>query len=430
MKTEKRTLFLFYIVSVFFFNTDLSAQNIEAGVKNIRSAKLYKSGDQTSFPVLNLGSSDVLELHFDDLDGNIKNYYYTFQLCNADWSPSSLTSFEYIKGFQQVRITNYRSSSLSNTRYTHYQAPVPDRNAYPGRSGNYLLKVFLNGDTTQTVFTKRFVVVSSKASVAAQLQQPYHSQYFRSHQKVQVAVTTDNRTQVFSPQDIKVVVLQNNNWQTAIRLERPTVYRGNYFEYSDEAITAMPAGKEWRWIDLRSYRLKSDRMEAIDARRDTPNVRVKQDASRNGQVYVYYRDLNGSYTIETMESINPFWQSEYGLVTFTYVPPVGRNLEGQDVVLFGELTNYGASPEALMEYIGDKGVYEKTLFLKQGFYSYTYVTLPKGKNGYPDFSITEGNYWGTENAYTVLVYHRPFGARADELIGYGALNSAFQRNGF
>jgi hypothetical protein len=59
-----------------------------------------------------------------------------------------------------------------------------------------------------------------------------------------------------------------------------------------------------------------------------------------------------------------------------------------------------------------------------------YVTLPYNKKGVPDFSVTEGNYWGTENSYTVLVYYRPFGARADELIGFTNLNTMFQRVGY
>ena len=104
--------------------------------------------------------------------------------------------------------------------------------------------------------------------------------------------------------------------------------------------------------------------------------------------------------------------------------------EGRDVYLFGELTNYGADANAKMEFNKEKGAYERILFLKQGYYNYAYMTKPFNGQGYPDFSQTEGDYWGTENAYTVLVYYRPFGARADELIGYTTLNSTFQRQGF
>jgi hypothetical protein len=341
-----------------------------------------------------------------------------------------LSTFEYTKGFQNVRISNYRVSSITDSRYIHYQAAVPDRSSFPTRSGNYLLNIFLNNDPSQIIFTKRFVVAENKTSVGVQLQQPFNSQLFRSHQKLQIAITTDSRIQIMSPQDLKIVVLQNNNWQTSLYIDRPTIYRGNYYEYSDEGITAMPAGKEWRWLDLRSFRLLSDRMQNMDTKGDTTKVNVKPDVSRNGQVYVYYRDLNGSYTIETFESVNPFWQSEYGQVHFKYVPPGGRPFPATDVHLFGEVTNYAQGNEGLMEFNEDKGVYEKTLYLKQGYYNYQYVTMPAGKKNYPDFSTTEGNNWTTENNYTILVYYRPFGARADELIGHASVNSSFQTQRF
>ena len=213
----------------------VQAQSETALGGTIKSAQLYHPGDQTSFPVLTLNSNDALQLDFDDLENRVKNYYYTFQLCNADWSPSILHPFEYIKGFQNVRINTYRNSSIAATRYIHYQAAVPDRNCYPGKSGNYVLKVFLDSDTSKLVFTKRFVVVNSQASVAAQVQQPFNARLFKSFQKLSIAVQTDPRIQVLSPNDIKVVILQNNNWQTSLSINRPTITRGNYYEYSDES---------------------------------------------------------------------------------------------------------------------------------------------------------------------------------------------------
>ncbi|MET0462949.1 MAG: DUF5103 domain-containing protein, partial [Chitinophagaceae bacterium] len=64
-----------------------------------------------------------------------------------------------------------------------------------------------------------------------------------------------------------------------------------------------------------------------------------------------------------------------------------------------------------------------------GYYNYSYVTLTDKKQAgvIPDLENTEGNFWGTENGYMVMVYYRPFGARADELIGFARLNSPFQR---
>jgi hypothetical protein len=147
---------------------------------------------------------------------------------------------------------------------------------------------------------------------------------------------------------------------------------------------------------------------------------------RTSQVYVYYRDLAGSYTIETMENINPYWQGDYAKVHFSFFPPGNREFAGNDLYIFGEMTNYAADSSGKMIFNREKGAYEKTLILKQGFYNYVYATLPKNGNGFPDLSATEGNYFGTENSYIVLVYYRPFGARVDEVVGYAQLNSIFR----
>src|SRR5215216_2942406 len=343
-----RKLKYFFFLAVIITKNAVAQNGDVIYHQNIHSTKLYKAGDQTSFPILWLNKAETLELRFDDLDADVKTYYYTFQLCNYDWTPSLLRTFEYTKGFQNVRITNYRNSSLSFVRYTHYQAFIPDRNSYPTRSGNYLLKVFLNGDTSQVAFTKRFVVVDTKASVAAQVLQPFNARLYNTAQKLQIGVQTDTKVQLFSPTDLKIVALQNNSWLTSITLDRPTINRGPYLEYSDEAQTSFPAIKEFRWVDLRSFRLKGDRIQHLDAKRNSTDITVVPDPARATLPYIYYRDLNGSYTIETIDNPNPFWQGDYATVHFSYFPPGNRAIEGQELYLFGEFTNYASDTSGRM----------------------------------------------------------------------------------
>jgi len=136
------------------------------------------------------------------------------------------------------------------------------------------------------------------------------------------------------------------------------------------------------------------------------------------------------YSIETTESINPFWQSDYASVYFSYMPPDRLPLAGRDLFLFGELTNYNTDDSAKMAFNNEKGMYEKTLFLKQGYYNYNYVTIDQNdKKRMPSFEHTEGNYWETENNYTILVYYRALAGRADELIGITNINSLTGREG-
>jgi hypothetical protein len=173
----------------------------------------------------------------------------------------------------------------------------------------------------------------------------------------------------------------------------------------------------------------SDRMQRLDKSGNILEVFVKPDGERQQQPYIYYHDLDGIFTIENADNFNPYWQSDYALVHFTYIPPGKQPYGGKNVYLYGELTNYTPGDSSKMIFNPDRGAYEKTLFLKQGYYNYSYVTLPdKGGPENISFENTEGNYWGTENSYMVLVYYRAFGDRADELIGYTTLSSLFQHS--
>ena len=393
--------------------------------ERIKTVQLYPYGNQLGYPIIRLNSAEQLELHFDDLDGNVKNYAYTFQLCNADWTPVMLSHFDFIKGFSQVRLNTYRISSIAFTRYTHYQAMVPDRNCVPSRSGNYILKVFLNGDTTKLVFTKRMMVVQELSSIRAEIQQPYNGLLFRTHQKIQFRVNLNEQLNVVNAiQQIKVAIMQNNRWDNAVTDIRPTFFSRNTLEYNTENDCVFPAGKEWRWVDLRSFRLQSERIANARYSNSTTEIFVKPESDRKEQRFNFYRDANGMFNIEPSENINPFWQADYATVNFTFIPPGNAAISGKDVYVFGQLSNYNLSSAVKMIFNPSKGVYESSLFLKQGYYDYCYATVDQNsKKRIASFDITEGNLWETENNYTIFVYYRPLAGRADELIGIATVNS-------
>jgi hypothetical protein len=422
----------FVLLLGFLFSASAFGQIPEAVFSNkIKSVQLYQKNNQLGLPVIRPNSVDQLELHFDDLDPTVRNYSYTFQLCNADWTPAMLSQFDFIRGYSQVRITTYRVSSVAYTKYIHYQASVPDRNCVPVKSGNYILKVFADGDTAKLLFTKKILVVEDKAVIPATIQQPFNGQIFRTHQKVQFKVTLNEQLNVVNHlQQIKVVILQNNRWDNAITDIRPSFFSRNQLEFNTENDCVFPSGKEWRWLDLRSFRLQSDRVANAKYSTTATEIFVKPDMDRSAQRFNFFRDNNGQYFIETIESINPFWQSDYATVHFSFVPPNNLSFNGRDVFLFGALTNYELGDNAKMKFNAEKGVYETSLFLKQGYYDYAYVTVdqnPKKRMGFFDF--TEGNYWETENDYTILVYYRALAGRSDELVGYAKVNSLTGRQG-
>ena len=423
-----KSISLVTVVTLMLFSL-YGQKNPEAVFKNnIRAVRLHMYGDQQALPVYKLNSGDRLELHFDDLDANVKSYYYTYQLCDYNWQPVRLSPFDYIKGFTQQRITSYRFSSIAFTRYTHYQVILPEANTLPTRSGNYLLKVFLDGDTSKLAFTRALLVLDLKSSLVAQFIQPFTPQFFKTHQRLKFTVNLEGLNAFNANQQVKVMVLQNNRWDNAIGNVSPTFVRGNTMEYNTENSFVFPGGKEWRWLDLRSFRLQSERVQKADYSKKDTKIFVKPDADRTGQRYIYYQDLNGLYQVTTYESINPYWQGDYATVQFNFITPTLQPYPDKDLYLFGQLTDYKLNAATKMEFNPEKEMYEGTQFLKQGYYNYSYMLVDK--NNPAKQTELEGDYWETENTYTILVYYKSFTDQADQLIGIGKLSTRTDRAGF
>jgi hypothetical protein len=427
-----RPILGFYVSALFFnlaYTPGIFGQTPDSiYTPNIRTPQLFVAGNQLSYPVWRLGSAEQMQLHFDDLDGDVKSYFYTYVLCNEDWTPAEVSEFDYMKGFPRIRIDNYQYSSISLTRYTHYQAMLPDPGCIPVHSGNYLLKVFLDGDTSKLAFTRRLLIVDQKCVITSQVLVPLNFELERTHQRIMFNVNTSALRPDNPLDQVRVVLLQNYRWDNCIRGLKPTFYVNNNLEYNNDNDIVFPGGMEYRWLDLQSFRYQSDRVQGANYGKTATEIFVKPDADRSQRPYYYYKDYNGRYFIQTTESINPLWQTDYATVRFSFVPPGNVPFPDKDVYILGQLTGGALNDSSRMNFIAEKGVYEISLFLKQGYYNYSYVTIDRGDPmRRASFAYTEGNHMETENNYMILVYYRPLGARADELVGIERFNSVIHR---
>ena len=109
--------------------------------KQIKTVLCHKIEEELSLPIINLNSEAKLLVSFDDLDADIKDYYYTIIHCNSDWTSSDLMTSEYISGFADEPINNYEFSFNTIQKYTHYQFQFPTIDIKPILSGNYVFKI-------------------------------------------------------------------------------------------------------------------------------------------------------------------------------------------------------------------------------------------------------------------------------------------------
>jgi hypothetical protein len=79
------------------------------------------------------------------------------------------------------------------------------------------------------------------------------------------------------------------------------------------------------------------------------------------------------------------------------------------------MTDWKMLPEYRLSFDERAGAFLAKVYLKQGYYNYGYA-IPDDR-GKPDFSFLEGNWYATENQYTLLTYFRPRGGQYDQLVG-------------
>ncbi|HLZ86809.1 MAG TPA: DUF5103 domain-containing protein [Puia sp.] len=390
----------------------------------IGTPQLFTAGNQLGYPIIRLGSSDQLELHFDDIDESVKNYYYTIVLCNEDWTPAQVSEFDFIKGFSQIRIENYRVSSVALTHYVHYTAMVPDPNCIPIHSGNYMLKVFQDGDTSKLAFTRRFLVTDAKVRIESQLLTPQNFEIARTYQNIQFRLNTSAINPPNPLDQIRVVVLQNDRWDNAIHGVKPRVFLNNDMQYNASDDVNFEGGSEWRWADLQSFRYQSDRVQTAHYGKTSTDIFLIPDGDRSQREFYFYRDYNGGFLIQTTENFNPLYQTDYATVHFVFVPGGNIPLDNKDVYVLARFTGGGINDSSRMVWNAARGGYERNFLLKQGFYSYSYVAVDRSDPSMKaSFAQTEGNHVETENDYMILVYYRALGSRADELVGIATFNS-------
>jgi hypothetical protein len=313
------------------------------------------------------------------------------------------------------------------THYAHYQAILPDPNCIPIHSGNYLLKVYLDGDTSKLAFTRRFLVVDARVPIQPQLSTPQDPALSHTYQNIQFRLNTAQINPPNPLDQVKVDVLQNYRWDNVIRQLKPTFSIGNSLQYNNPDDINFEGGSEWRYIDLQSFRFQSARVASVNYGKTETDIIAKPDPEMSHREYYFFKDFDGNFIIRTTESYNVLFQGDYATVQFSFIPPGGTAFPDKDVYMLGHFTGGGLNDSTRMVFDPEKGRYERSFFLKMGYYSYSYVTVDKSDPAMkPSFSQTEGNHVETENNYMILVYYRALGSRADELVGISRFNSLNQ----
>ena len=390
--------------------------------KDIRTVEIYQDGWRMSYPYLRLESNNKLCLDFDDLNEETSTYYYTFIHCDATWKPSDIPETDYLEGYSENEITDYKSSINTTIPYTHYHVSFPNEDVRFTKTGNYVILVYKEMNREKPVLSVRFMVYSARLTIDGKVVPPSGGDREKD-QELDFIVGYQGYPVQDPRNDLYVVVRQNGRWDNTHFGVKPSREENQKLIYDYASDLTFPGGNEFRSFDIKSIRYQSPHIKKIEYVAPYYNILLKPDALRTFDPYFSKKDLNGKYHIENSLGRDPDTDADYLNVFFTL--PANFPFD-EDVYVFGALSGWNFTKVNRMAYNMKKHQYEAVMLLKQGYYNYAYaIKTPDQTRG--DLTRIEGSHYETENDYTVLVYDHSSSERYDRLVGVKIINNGTDR---
>ena len=399
--------------------SNLAAQVNGVFVDNLKTLKVEVNGMWEPAPVVPLVGANYVLISFDDLQHNFVRRTYHIRHCNADWTPSELIESEYLDGFNDRPIDDYSPSMNTTTLYNHYSFRIPNKDVRLTVSGNYIVDIYEEGDD-EPVGRACFSVLDNHVGVAIGVSPNTDIDQYDRHQQLSLSLNYQSYSVNRPEEELHPVILQNRRWDTKVENIRPSEISTYSLSYDHNRNLIFPAGNEYRRFEILDEYVPTMHVEKLDYHAPYYHASLYPDEARKN--YIYDQDQDGRFLIRNSDNVENETESDYFITHFRLEMP---EIPYGTVYLNGDMSYNTYSDEYAMEYDTSEGAYILSLLLKQGAYNYQYVFIPDDSKQ-PTLSETEGNYYQTENEYSVYVYHRPFGARYDHLVGYSSVKTSLR----
>jgi hypothetical protein len=403
------------LLSFFYLTVTAQVQTEIAPPYNIKTASFIQNS-QNVVPIFKLGES--FDFQFDDLFGNEADYYYEIMHCDYNWIPTDIPKSEYLSGFDGQKIQETINSFNTLQMFTHYRLSIPNNFTTILLSGNYVLTI-LNSDK-EVVLKRYFIVYEEKAPVSLKIKRPRTVKNIYSKHNLNFEINTDDFLLQNPTQNLKVVLLQNTNFNTAIKNIIPQYNLGNVFVYKYDMETQFWAGNEFLNFDSKDIKNSNNYVSFVDSGNGIYNTHLFTNDAKASFPYSTYSDLNGNFSVRKFDAENNTIESDYSWVYFSLSAPLAN--PSSSIYVVGMFNNYSMTPENKMDFNTEKGLYEKAILIKQGFTNYQYLTVTN-KGIIDQENAVDGNFYQTENEYTLLVYYKGNTDRYVKVIGKGTANS-------
>src|SRR5690606_21292533 len=176
---------------------------------------------------------------------------------------------------------------------SHYRVSFPNQFTKGFKvSGNYMLKIFNNSQ--ELVFSRKFILYEDLVSVPMQVKSARDVRVLNQKHNLEFSILPNNMLLQNPIQNIKIMLLKNGIWNTAITNVKPMFTLGNDLIYKYDKETQFWAGNEFLFYDNKDIRNAVNNIARVTSGEIYNNILYTNEVRAN-KPYTYLLDIHGNF---------------------------------------------------------------------------------------------------------------------------------------
>ncbi|MBO6524582.1 MAG: DUF5103 domain-containing protein [Balneolaceae bacterium] len=381
--------------------------------RSIKSVQLYRESFEGNLPIIELGSTQKLILEFDELASVSGQYRISFSHHNKNWQESGLPDPWVFDGINELFVRGGTPNQQTKPDYFHYKTEFPNRNLNFTVSGHYLLHVFDYQSGTE-LFSLPFFVTEAEGNLIVRSETLFN-------QGKDGSALDQLFGKYFYPEfiefprfDLSYSFVQNRFWRQAKNAAQISFTDDGETEFHLSRNNSFPANFDFSVLDLSQLTLQNPQIFNFEPARTPQRVTLKDD-------FLNFLADPRPNSISELGFPKKVPVASYNEVIFRL--NTGNQLnQKESVFLIGDFNQWTISERNELQFNPEMGVYQTSSLIKEGIYSYKYVTLENGEIN--DLRLSD-SLTKRDQEYIGFVYYRDPQNQYDRLLNTKQVNARY-----
>ncbi len=381
--------------------------------QSIKSVQLYRKGFEGNLPIIELESGQQLVLEFDELASVSGQYRISFSHHNKNWQESGLPEPWIFDGINELFVRGGTPNQQYKPDYFHYKLEFPNRDLNFSVSGHYLLHVFDYQSGTE-LFSLPFFVTEAEGELQIRSETLFNQGDDGSAIDQLFGRYSYPEFVEFPRFDLSYAFIQNRFWRQSRNAGQISFTDDGLTEFHLSRENSFAANFEFSALDLTQLSLQNPQIFNFEPAKTPQRVTLKDDFLN------FLADPKPQFNSESgLPKNKP--SARYTEVIFRL--NTGNRLNNSErVYLLGDFNQWTISERDELQFNPDLNVHQTSSLIKEGRYSYKYVTL---ENGNINALRLSDSLTKRDQEYIGFVYYRDPQYQYDRLLSTKQVNARY-----